>query len=460
VRSQSDAIWYPTGGNGRQATPPVAADFLIGVGAVMLAASLPLIALRFLSPRPGLFPFVVLGTFVGVFLLRRPHWIIPGFIALVWTAIEQSFFGGLPSPIETGGMVLLAYAIYQGALRFDYAKEVLVVCALIAAPLLATAIASPDGMALPVDRLKNLSFIFLVALTVRTVKDFDRTAVTLSGVGVLLGIGALYSVFVHPITLFPLLAPTIPFQVIPPRAAGPVGDPNFFALVMAALVPFTLYVVARGGRRQLLGIIATVCLIGGVFATGSRGGLIAVGVSIIGAGVMMPVFRLRVAAAVVVIAAVVALPLFATQTEDASGRTVEGRLTENLVGVAMFSDHPIMGVGPGEFPAHYRDYTRFIGNDPRPVREAHSLPLEIAAEQGLAGVIGFLVAFVTAFRFAWTRGAWRLLVGRAVLLSIATYMTASLFLHGDEIRLLWVLLGLLLALGYVARREAPENGLV
>jgi O-antigen ligase len=425
----------------------------------MLAASLPLIALRFLSPRPGLFPFVVLGTLAGLFLLRRPHWIVPSFIALVWTAIDQSFFGGLPSPIETGGMLLLAFAIYQGALRFDYAKEVLVVCALIAVPLLASALASPDGIALPMDRLKNLSFIFIVALLIRSVNDLDRTAAALSCVGVLLGVGALYSVFVHPTTLFPLLAPHFPGQVIPPRAAGPVGDPNFFALVMAALVPFSLYVVARGGRRQWLGAVATLCLIGGVFATGSRGGIIAVGVSIIGAGVVMPVFRLRVAAVAVVMATLVALPLFATQTQEASGRTVEGRLTENLVGVAMFSDYPIMGVGPGEFPAHYRDYTRFIGNDPRPVREAHSLPLEIASEQGLAGVIGFLVAFVTAFRFAWTRGAWRLLVGRAVLLSIATYMTASLFLHGDEIRLLWVLLGLLLALGYVARREAPESGL-
>ena len=45
------------------------------------------------------------------------------------------------------------------------------------------------------------------------------------------------------------------------------------------------------------------------------------------------------------------------------------------------------------------------------------------------------------------------------MLSIATYMVASLFLHGSEIRLLWVLLGLLVALGPVAQNEAPESGL-
>ena len=459
MRTQSDAIWYPTGGNGRRPVPRLASDLLIAVGAVMLAASLPLIALRFLSPRPGLFPFVVLGTLLGVFLLNRPHWIIPGFIGLVWTSIEQGFFGGLPSPIETSGLVLLGYATWQAVTRFDYAKEVLVVCGLLAVPILASGIASPDGLIIPVTRLKNLTFLFIAALCMRRVKDFDRAGVTLSSVGVLLGLGSLFSVFVPPTILFPLKVPEAAGTVIPPRAAGPVGDPNFFALIMAALVPFALYIVAKGGKRQLLGAAAVVALVGGVFATGSRGGLIAVGFAIVGGGLLMPVFRLRVAAVAVVMAALLALPLFATQRQDAGQRSVSGRVTENLVAIAMFSDYPITGVGPGEYPNHYRDYTRFVGHDPRPVREAHSLPLEIAAEEGLAGVIGFLVAFLTVFRFAWTRGAWRLLVGRTVMLSIATYMVASLFLHGSEIRLLWVLLGLLVALGPVAQNEAPESGL-
>jgi O-antigen ligase len=174
----------------------------------------------------------------------------------------------------------------------------------------------------------------------------------------------------------------------------------------------------------------------------------------------MPVRRLRIAAGAVVLCAVLALPVFATQTQDASARSTEGRLTENMVAVAMFGDHPVTGVGPSQYPGLYRDYTRDIGNDPRQVREAHSLPLQIAAEQGIAGVVGWVVAFLTVFRFAWGRGVWRLLVGRAVMLSIATYMVASLFLHGDEVRLLYVLLGMLLALGYAIshqEREAPAT---
>jgi hypothetical protein len=45
------------------------------------------------------------------------------------------------------------------------------------------------------------------------------------------------------------------------------------------------------------------------------------------------------------------------------------------------------------------------------------------------------------------------MIGRTVMVSIGAFLTASLFLHGDTIRLLYVLLGMLLALGYAASRE-------
>jgi O-antigen ligase len=449
---------YQIGGNGRGPRQRSASDLLIVVGAVLLAASLPLMALRFLSLKPGLFPFLVLGVIAGAYLLRNPGWIIPGYIGLVWMSIDASYFGGLPSPIETAGFVLLAFATWQALFRLEYAREVLVVCALIGLPLLIAGLLSPEGTIIPMKLYKDLSFLFLIALCVRTIADVDRAAIILAVTGIFLGAGSMFSVFVHPTRLFPLLQPTYQFQVIPPRAAGPIGDPNFFALVLAALVPFALYLVARGGRRQLLGIASALVLIGGVFATGSRGGLLAIAVAIVGAGIIMPVPRLRLAAAAVVLCGFIALPLFATQRQDAATRSTTGRLTENLVAAAMFQDHPVTGIGPEQYPGLYRDYTREIGNDPRPVREAHSLPLQIAAEQGTVGIVGWAVALLTVFRFAWVRGVWELLLGRAVMLSITTYLIASLFLHGDELRVLYLLLGLLLALGYAVPREKRALG--
>src|SRR5206468_863211 len=116
-------------------------------------------------------------------------------------------------------------------------------------------------------------------------------------------------------------------------------------------------------------------------------------------------------------------------------RTVAGRLTENRIAVAMFRDRPLLGVGPGRYRERYRDYARRIGNDVRPVREAHSLPLQIAAEQGLIGLLGWMSAALAIAATALRRRVFDHLAGRALGAALATYATGSLFLHGSQLRL-------------------------
>jgi O-Antigen ligase len=453
----AETFRYLPAGNGHVPRARLAGDLLIALGAMLIAATVPLIALRALSLRPGSFPFLAAAVVLAVFLIRQPRWIIPSYIALVWTSIEQGYLGGLPSPIEAGAYVLIFFATWEAIRRFDYAREVLLVCVALALPLAIAGLLSVDGALIPTDALKNVMYLFIVALVVRTVDEVDKTMTTLSVVGIVLGLGALYSVFVAPLPLFPLKSLSAPgFQVTELRAAGPVGDPNFFALVMAALVPMGLFLIAKGGKSALLGAASVGCLIGGIFATGSRGGTIATGFAILGMAAVVPAPRLRAGAAVMILAAILALPLFASQSQGAEARGVGGRLTENRIAVAMFEDHPITGVGPGQYTILYRDYGREIGNDPRVLREPHSLPLEIASEQGIAGLVGWALAGVVAFGFAFSRGIWRLVVGRALVMAIATFLVGSLFLHGSQIRLLYVLIGLLLALA-AAMPRAPDR---
>jgi O-antigen ligase len=456
----AESLRYPPIGNGHVPPARLAGDLLIALGAILIAATLPLIGLRILSARPGLFPLLVLGMLLGLFLLRRPQWIIPSYIGLVWTSIEQGSLGGLPA-IETIGLLLLVVATWEALRRLDYAREVLVVCAAIGLPLLISGLLSVDGMIFPGQQLKNLTFLFLTALVVRNVDHIDKTMSALALIGILLSLGALYSVFVTPTALFPLKSVgTPPFDTIEMRAAGTVGDPNFFALLLATLVPIGLFLVAKGGRSALLGATSVLCVIAGIFATGSRGGTIAAGAAIIVMAIVVPAPRLRAAAAVLVIGAIVSLPLFAAQTQGAEARSVGNRYTENEIAVAMFADHPITGVGPRQYMTLYRDYSRHIGESPLYLREPHSLPLEIAAEQGATGLIGWAVALVAAFGFALSRGIWRLIIGRTIVISIATFMIGSLFLHGingTEIRLLYMLIGLLMALGCAMPRVLDRS---
>jgi O-antigen ligase len=441
-------------------TPPAvavpaarAAPWLLpaGVGLCSVAATIAGLQVMAVNPRVG--PILVGGAAVGIALAWRPAWIVPAFLALTWCSIETPVFGGLPSPVETGGMVLLGAVGWRSLSRTDAARPPLLIAALLAAPAVASALLSGEGMA-HLDELRDLSFLFIAALGLRTVVDVRRATIALAAVGIILGAGAAWSVLVHGTTLFPVVTEEAVGAGALPRAAGPFGEPNFFALSMAALIPIALLNVAAGGARRLLGAASVVALLAGVLATGSRGALLASGVGITAMALVAGGARTRVAAVAAIVTVAALLPLFATQARGSEGRTVSGRATENRIALSMFADHPLTGVGPGRYPGLYRDYARRIGNDRRSGRASHSLPLQIAAEQGVAGLVGWATALAVALGTVLRRGAWQSVTGRALLIATATYLVGSLFLHGSQLRLPFVLAGMALALSAATPERA------
>jgi O-antigen ligase len=422
---------------------PTTSQRLRVLSAALVAGCLPLLAFPVMLRRPDLTPLLLVAAAGAILIVARPQWLVPVFAGFTWTAIGASQLGGV-SPVELGGLALLAVAAANAVTRRQVAAEAVVVIALLGLPVVVTSLLSPDEPGVPVHRLRDLSFIFLIALTLRGRLDVERAVTALTAVAIFLGLGAAYSVLVHPTGLFPLQAE--PAGLAAQRAAGPFHESNFFALSMAALLPFALRVAARGGAWQALGFSAALAVFAGVLATGSRGGLVA---SIAGVLVFAVWTRQRQvvrASLVMLVAAALLLPAFASQLESSKQRSVGGRATENRIALAMFADHPLTGVGPGQYTNRYRDYSRKIGNDPRPLRASHSLVLEVAAEQGIvgiAGLLGVVLAMVTAVR---RRGANRSLLGRTLITALLVYAIGSLFLHGSQLRLPYILIGLILAL--------------
>jgi O-antigen ligase len=424
-----------------------ATDWLLAAGAAIMALAFAVATLQALSLRPAALPaFFVAGALFPL-ILMRPAWIVPIFLGVTWMSIGQSFFGGL-SPPTLGAMVLLPLAFWYARSRPIVARETFAVFLLFALPLAATTLLAENGTSLGSDPYKDLAFLAIAALCVRTIADSDRTALALVLTAIFLGLGAMYSVQVGPTALFPIDQTRDIYGNLPtgaPRAAGPFGESNFFALSLAVLTPFCLYLIAQGGRRMWLGLFGVVAIIGGDFAAQSRGGALAIAFAIVVLGFASKQRRMRAAAAAIVVLGVILALVFSAQVENANERDVSGRATENQIAVRMFLDHPLVGVGPESYPFYYRDYSRRYGNDPRYERHPHSLPLQIAAEQGIVGILGWLGAFVVLFRFAVVSGLWRDPLGRAIAVSIATYWVGSLFLHGSQNRLLFILAGLLLA---------------
>ncbi len=260
------------------------------------------------------------------------------------------------------------------------------------------------------------------------------------------------------------------------RAAGPfTDDPNAYAQYLVVAVAVAAGLLMTIGRqwsptRRWLGGAAIASMVLAVAQTASRGGLLGlamVGVVIIG----LDGFHLRRLALVGVAILVLLLsPLgvgsrLSTLTSAADSTTttdsgLRGRASEMLAAVDMFVDHPITGVGYGTYNDRYLDYSRRLGIDARyEPRSAHSLPLEIAAEQGVLG-IGAWSAFVVAAGAVIVRLRRRSPRSAIPLgLALAGFGTTCLFLHDVYPRLLWMLVGLTLASSFLLRGGRTTRGL-
>lgn len=267
------------------------------------------------------------------------------------------------------------------------------------------------------------------------------------------------------------------------RLAGPIGEKNRYAQVMLMLVPLGLMTVSAERSRWLK--VAAIACAGlaaiAVALTFSRGAALAAGIILL---VMVAMRYVRVshlfAAAGLIALVLIAVPqygervtsvtgLLSLLTEDtptsAADNSLLSRATENLTAIGVWADHPLVGVGPGEFPSYYRDYADEIGLSIRAQdREAHNLYLGIAAESGSLGLITFLAAVgVTMWQLARVRR--RALIVRPDLAAMATgfllalvgYLASGLFLHLSYARYYWLVLALAGAAAFIVGRATAED---
>jgi len=266
------------------------------------------------------------------------------------------------------------------------------------------------------------------------------------------------------------------------RLGGPVGDPNYYAQMMLVLVPIALdrlWNEKKGLLRFLAGWALGVCAFT-VILTYSRGGFISMVVIVAAWLIIYHRGQLRYLLPVAVVGLLLINVLPAQFTDRigtltqllpggssttagvAQDLSLRGRTSEMLVALQMFADHPILGVGLGNYPLLYQKYARQFGLEFRSeVRQAHDLYLEVAAETGLLGFFSFAVLLWGIFSSIWK--AQQLLAKKgltslsnmivAFAFGLLGFLISALFIHAVYFRNFWVLAGLALAIPRVAQTE-------
>jgi O-antigen ligase len=266
------------------------------------------------------------------------------------------------------------------------------------------------------------------------------------------------------------------------RPGGPLGDPNFYGQILLVAVPLAVF---AGWRRRgtPTGVVllagAAIATLGTLF-TYSRGAILALAFVLlfIVAALRIPLKYVAIAA----IAGLVVLPenlskRFLTFVRSEPGAiagsrvdsSLEGRRVDAATALLMFDDHPLFGAGTGSFTYNYGRYANVAGSSSHyyeagPTRAPHSLYLEIAAENGITGLVAFAAAMAAAF-IGLRRARIRLValgqtdragIATALTIALAGYLLSSVFLHGAFQRYLWLLLGLSAAVMRLASRESSR----
>jgi len=160
--------------------------------------------------------------------------------------------------------------------------------------------------------------------------------------------------------------------------------------------------------------------------------------------------------------------LFTDQAEVSPDASIRGRATEMLAALRVFLDHPVLGVGPGQYTPFYSEKYH---SDPQfafkyvpGARGAHNLYLQIAAETGIIGLAVFMAMVFLILRQLWqARRHWAYSrpevanLATALFLSLTAYLVHSVFAHLAYERYFFLLLALAGVAVQICRSDIPPT---
>jgi O-antigen ligase len=336
----------------------------------------------------------IIGQKVGFFLLTilcilgsfKPEWTIPGLKFL--------------APVQTGLLLMLVFLCFlSGKKKFSHEITRFFIGFLILM-IISGALARNNGQARFV--IKGMLLLFGGYLGMITFANSQKRIFTIVNI-FLLGnlwiavLGIQGQGLARGVTIF--------------------GDQNDLALQMNMILPIVMFLAMKEKRllKKLFYLTSGLIFLAVIIIGFSRGGFVGLVAVLVFALLKLPTRRLNKILVILII--VGGTIFFAPQSyweemrtlrEGTKEATAATRIFYWKVATRMVIDHPIIGVGPGNFPVWLPDYVREgdrfgdgreIG-DPRKTwgTVCHSLYFTVLAELGLIGVVLFSLMVYWAFK--------------------------------------------------------------
>jgi O-antigen ligase len=261
-----------------------------------------------------------------------------------------------------------------------------------------------------------------------------------------------------------------------PEAVGLIGNRNAFAMYVniALVCAYLLHQSVRGPLEKMMLAMSIPVLFLALALTFSRAGLIVLGVAmalVFAKAARERRFQILIASSVLIILIAVFLP--AAFWSRAGSIVPSIQRQENSfglrvglwkAGIRMVADHPISGVGPGNFRVALPRYGRGAILGAR--LGAHNSYVSVAAEMGIVGLTLFLLLHIMALKRIRRRSAAAARsgdtdVGLLALTAetcILIIMLSALSGHLESTKYLWIFFGLAMAIGRLSASGTGRGG--
>ena len=435
---------------------------------------------------PALSIAAVVGVAALLFFLSRPG---VGFYALLFCVPFESVrniqLGGLNVTITEFAvfcisMAWLSRGIAEGRIEpgiGPWRGPLLIYGAV----LIASISQSADLVSSIKELLKwgELLFAYLVGMTlVRTRQDIRRLLIVMFGAALVESLVGVGQAVLHS-------GPSSFARGAFLRASGTFDQPNPFAGYLNMILPFAVVLLAYRIFPQRLMWIVVAVLGGGVLTSLSRGGqlatlvwlaviacLVSHSARVIVGALVVSLFGLIGCALAGVIPTGLTDPLnqaFLGGNVDVVNPSPETwavaeRLAHMEAGLKMWADHPLLGVGVGNYPTRYPEY-QVADVWAAALGHAHNYYINIGAEAGVIGLLAFLLLIgsaitigVRAFRRADDRLSRALaLGGTGVMVGISVHsFFDDVFVHGMEVQMaIAMVIVSRVAIGFVPDADQP-----
>lgn len=249
------------------------------------------------------------------------------------------------------------------------------------------------------------------------------------------------------------------------------GDSNYFATCALLVIPFAMYFAWKSTswkERWFCAISLFFILIGFTLAS-SRGGLIGLGVEI--AYLVLRSGKSRKAA---IIVSLILLPLLLYAPSSPLARMLHPEFGDELgsrirwdfwkAGLTMIQNHPITGIGLGNFTAYSN---MFIAGAGRRHGMACNTLLEVAAELGIPGLLAYCMILWGSLRSAGklrsegkkSKSVLLLYTGEAMQTGLLGFIAGAMFVSAEYQKPFWVIVALAATLPTLIKQQSRKRDL-